>query len=147
MKRNSVQLLFNMFCCEINNKQTKSHACIPLSLKKNPMHPLITALPCLMFWHVLLMMLWLLIGTHLHLSVEFLCRAEHLCPSPGLFGTILVTLCLVVWDLWILRSEPLLRLCSKPVAENAMLCSSFCLLLFSIFLHSMGCLRLGSLDW
>ena len=49
---------------------------------------------------VLLVVLWLLIGL---LSIS-----EALCPSLCLFGTILVTLCLMVWDWRVSRAEPML---------------------------------------
>ena len=48
---------------------------------------------------VLLVVLWLLIGTRSRLLVVgLLSITEALCPSLCLFGTILVTLCLMVWD-------------------------------------------------
>ena len=34
--------------------------------------------------------------------------AEPLCPSRCLFGTILVTLCLMMWDWRVSRGEPML---------------------------------------
>ena len=42
------------------------------------------------------------------LAVGLLSTAEHLCPSRRLFGTILVTLCLMVWNWRVLRAEPML---------------------------------------
>ena len=64
---------------------------------------------CSMCQLVLLMMLWLLIGTRLRLlAVELLCTAEPLYPFRRLFGTILVILCLMAWDWRVLRAEPML---------------------------------------
>ena len=42
------------------------------------------------------------------LIVGVLSIAEALCPSLCLFGTILVTLCLMVWDWRVSRAEPML---------------------------------------
>ena len=51
----------------------------------------------------------LLIGTRSRLLVVGLHSiAEPLCSSLCLFGTILVTVCLMVWDWQVSRSEPLL---------------------------------------
>ena len=59
--------------------------------------------------HVILVVLWLLICTRSCLIVVgFLSIAEPLYPSRCLFGTILVTLCLMVWDWWASRAEPML---------------------------------------
>ena len=63
--------------------------------------------------------------------------AEALCPSLCLFGTILVTLCLMVWDWQVSRAEPMLS-CWYD------LLFLFCLLLFYLFLPSLW--GLGSLD-
>ena len=90
---------------------------------------------CRTCWRVLLVVLWLLIGTRSHpLVVELLSSAEALCPSLCLFGTILVTLCSVVWDWQVSRAEPMLS-CWRD------LLFIFCLLLFYLFLPSMGWLR------
>ena len=87
---------------------------------------------CRMYWRVLLGVLWLLIGTRSHLLIVGLFSiAEALCPSRCLFGTILVTLCLMVWDWRVLRAEPMLS-CWHDLH------SLFCLLLFYLFLPSMG---------
>ena len=49
------------------------------------------------------------IGTRLRLlAVELLSTIEPLCPSQYLFGTILVTQYLMVWDWRLLRAEPML---------------------------------------
>ena len=63
------------------------------------MHPLSVKLPLPYVPSVLLVVLWLLIGTSLrHLAVELLSTVEPLCPSQCLFGTNLVALYLMVWD-------------------------------------------------
>ena len=81
---------------------------------------------------VLLVVLWLLIGTRSRLLVVgLLSIAEALCPSLCLFGTILVTLCLMMWDWRVSRAEPMLY-CWHD------LLFLFCLLLFYHFLPSMG---------
>ena len=57
---------------------------------------------------VLLVVLWLLIGTRSRLLVVGLLSIEEaLLPSLCLFGTILVTLCLMVWDLRVSRADPM----------------------------------------
>ena len=81
---------------------------------------------------VLLVVFWLLIGTRSCLFVVgLLSIAEALCPSLCLFGTILVTLCMMVWDWQVSRAEPMLS-CWHD------LLFLFCLLLFYIILPSMG---------
>ena len=81
---------------------------------------------------VLLVVLWLLIGTRsCLLVVGLLSIAEALCPSLCLFGTILVTPCLMVWDWRVSRADPMLS-CWHD------LLFLFCLLLFYLFLPSMG---------
>ena len=81
---------------------------------------------------VLLVVPWLLIGTRSRLLVlGLLSIAEALCPSLCLFGTILVTLCLMVWDWLVSRAESMLS-CWHD------LLFLFCLLLFHLFLPSMG---------
>ena len=79
---------------------------------------------------VLLVVLWLLIGTDSRLLVVgLLSIAEALCQSLCLFGTILVTLCLMVWDWRVSRAESMLS-CWHDLFL-------FCLLLFYLFLPSM----------
>ena len=85
-----------------------------------------------MYRRVLLVVLWFLIGTRSGLIVVgLLSIAEALCPSRCLFGTILVTPCLMVWDWRVSRAEPML-FCWDD------LLILFCLLLFYLFLPSMG---------
>ena len=55
---------------------------------------------CRMCRRRLLVVLWL--------AVEILSTSEPLSPSQCLFGTILVTLCLMVWDWQVLTAEPML---------------------------------------
>ena len=85
---------------------------------------------------MLLVVLWLLIGTRSRLLVvRLLSIAEPLCPSWCFFGTISVTLCLMVWDWRVSRAEPMLS-CWHD------LLFLFCLLLFYLFLPSTGWLCL-----
>ena len=87
---------------------------------------------CRMCRRVLLVVLWLLIGTRSRLLVlRVLSIAEALFPSLCLFGTSLMTLCLMVWDWQVSRAEPMLS-CWHD------LFFIFCLLLFYLFLSSMG---------
>ena len=81
---------------------------------------------------VLLVMPWLLISTRSSLLVVGLLNiAEALCPSLCLFRTILVILCLMVWDWRVSRAEPML-------SHWHDLLFVFCLLLLYVFLPSMG---------
>ena len=102
-------------------------------IKSNPMHPLNSAFPLLyMCVCVLPMVLWLLIGTRSRLLiVRLFSIAEPLCPSQCLFGTILATLCLMVWDRRVSRAEPM-HFCWH---DRLFL---FCQLLFYLFLPFMG---------
>ena len=82
--------------------------------------------------YYLLVVLWLLKGTLSRLLVVGLLGiAEALCRSMCLFGTIFVTLCLMVWDWRFSRAEPMLS-CWHD------LFFLFCLLLFYLLLPSMG---------
>ena len=65
------------------------------------------------------------------LVVGLLSIAEALVTSLCLFGKILVTLCLMVWDWLVSRAEPMLS-CWHD------LLFLFCLLLFYLSLPSMG---------
>ena len=96
-------------------------------------HCILWAVHCLcrMCRCVLLVVLWLLIGTRSCLLIlGLLSIAEPLCPSWCRFGMILVTLCLMMWDLWISRAEPMLSSWHDLFL--------FWLLLFYVFLPSMG---------
>ena len=65
-------------------------------IKSNPKHPLSGALP---FTYVPARVAGLV--------VSFLSSAAALCLSRCLFRTILVTLCLMVWDWRVSRAEPM----------------------------------------
>ena len=98
-------------------------------IKSNPM-PSFHCI-CRICCHVLLVVLWLLIGTRSRLLVVVLLSiADALCPSLCLFGTILVTLCLMVWDLWVSRAGPMLSCWHN-------LLFLFCLLRFFFSLHGL----------
>ena len=72
------------------------------------------------------------IVTHSSLLIVGLLRiAEALCPSRCLFRTILVTLFLMVWNWRVSRAKPMLS-CWHD------LLFVFCLLLFYLFIPSMG---------
>ena len=83
--------------------------CMLFKIKSNPMHSLSGALPLPYVPRVLLVVLWLQIGTRLCLLVVGLSIAEALCPSWCLFGMILVTLCLMVCNWWVSRPDPMLH--------------------------------------
>ena len=72
---------------------------------------------------------------HRHSFAPPRCRTSHyrrsFVPPLCLFGTILVTLCLMVWDWRVSRAEPMLS-CWHD------LLFLFCLLLFNLFLPSKG---------
>ena len=117
--------------CNLAHRRSAAELCMLFKIKSNPMHPLSGALLCRMCRRVLLVALWLLIGTRSHLPVVgLLSIAESLCPSRCLFGTILVTMCLMVWDWWDSRAETMLSCWHH-------LLFLFCLLLFYLFLPSM----------
>ena len=83
-----VLLIFTIPPCRPSGKT--SNICMLFKIKSNPMHPLSGARLCRMCRRVLLVVLWLLIGTCSRLLVVgLLSIAEALCPSRYLFGTIL----------------------------------------------------------
>ena len=83
--------------------------CMLFKINSNQMHPLSGALPSRMCRHVLLVVLWLLIGTHLRLlAIELISTVEPLCPSQCVFGTNSVSQCLMVSDWQVSRAEPML---------------------------------------
>ena len=113
-------------CCACYFRSSVSQCILCLSSSQWP-----SATFCLTCWRVLLMAHWFLIGYRLRLlAVELLITALPSCPSQYLCRTILVNLCLMVWD-W--RD---LKQCHAHVLEKSAL--SFCLLLFSHFLLYVG---------
>ena len=95
--------------CNLAYRRSGAELCMLFKIKSNPMHPLSGALLCRKCRRVLPVVLWLLIGTRSRLLVVGLLGiAEPLCPSRCLFGTFLVTLCLMVWDWRVSRAEPML---------------------------------------
>ena len=104
-------------------------------IKSNPMHPLSGALP---LSYVPARVTCGALVAHRHSFTHPRCRTsqyrEPLCLSRCLFRTILVTLCLMVWDWRASRAEPMLS-CRHD------LLFLFSLLLFYIFLPLMGWLR------
>ena len=102
------------------------------NIKSNPMHPLSGAL-LLPFVPVRVTRGASVAHRHSFAPpvAGFLSIAEALCPSLCLFGTILVTMCLIAWDWRVSRAEPMLSSWHD-------LLFLFCFLLFYLFLPSMG---------
>ena len=129
--------------CDLAHRRSVAVLCMLYKIRCNPMHPLSGALPvpyvsvrvtrgALVAYRFLM---------HL-LAAEPRSTAGLLSPSQYLFGTILVTLCSMLWDWWVSRVGPIpfcWPSCSLP----------FCLLLFfpfSSFLLWVGIVGLGSSD-
>ena len=96
--------------CNLAHRRSVAELCMLFKIKSNPMHPLSGALP---LPHVQARVtrgdVVAYIGTRSRiLVVGVLSIAEPLCPSRCLFGTILVILCLMVWDWRVSRAEPML---------------------------------------
>ena len=118
--------------CNLSHRRSVAELCMLFKIKSNPMHPLSGALPLPYVPARITVVLWLLICTRSRLLVVgLLSIAEALRSSLCLFGTILVTLCLMVWDWRVSRAEPMLS-CWHDLL---FLC---CPLLFYLFLPSMG---------
>ena len=118
--------------CNLTHRRSVAELCMLFKIKSNPMHLLTGALICRMCRRVFLVVLLLLIGTRSRLFVVgLLSIAEPLCHNRCLFGTILVTLCLMAWDWRVSRAEPML-FCWHD------LLFPFCHQLFYLFLPSMG---------
>ena len=105
-------------------------------IKSNPMHPLYGALP---LPYVPPRVTRGALVAHRHSFAPPCCRTSQyprtFVPSLCLFGTILVTLCLMVWDWRVSISEPMLS-CWHELF--------FCLILFYLLIPSMGWLcRVG----
>ena len=95
--------------CNLANRRSVAEFCMVFKIRSNPMHRFTGVLPLPYVPARVTVVLWLLRGTRLFLlAVELLSKVEPLCPSRCLFGTIMVTLCLMVWDLRVLRAEPML---------------------------------------
>ena len=85
--------------CNLAHRRSVAELCMLFKIKRNPMHPLSGALPLPYVPACVTVVLWLLIGTlSCLLVVGLLSIAEPLCSFRCLSGTILVTLCLMVWD-------------------------------------------------
>ena len=140
--RSAVFLAGAVLDCNLAHRRSVAELCMLFKIKNNPMHPLSGALPLPYVPGMFLMVLWLLIGTRSPLLVVgLLSIAESLCPSRCLFGTILVTLCLMVWNWRVSRAEPMLSCWHN-------LLFIFCLLLFYLlFLPSMGWLCGVGIFW
>ena len=118
--------------CNLAHRLSVAELCMLFKIKSNPMHPLSSALS---LPYVPAHATPGALVAHRHsfalLVVGLLSIAEPLCPSRCLFGTILVTLCLMMWDWRVSRAEPMLS-CWHD------LLLLWCLLLFYLLLPSMG---------
>ena len=75
---------------------------------------------------VLLSVLWLLIGIRLRLlAVELLNTAGTLYHTQCCYGTVLVTLCFMVWDWQVLRARQMFIYWTKLLAPLLLLVFSF----------------------
>ena len=116
--------------CNLVHRRSVSVLCMPCKIKSNHFHPLSFALPLLYVPARVTRGVWLLIGTRLpFLAVELLSIADPLYPYQCLFGTILPC----VW--WCGTVDFQEQNQCFPVG---LICFIFCLLLFSLFLPSMG---------
>ena len=119
--------------CNLAHRRSVTELCMLFKIKSNPMHPLSGALP--LPYVAALVTLGALVA-HRHLFAPPRCRTfqyrRSFVPfSLCLFGTILMTLCLMVWDWRVSRAEPMLSCCHD-------LLFLFCLLVFYLFLSFMG---------
>ena len=122
--RSAVFLTRGVLGCNLADRRSVTLLSVPFKIKSNAMpHFTETCHLCSMCWRVFLLMLWLLKGTSfILLAVELLSTAGPLCPSQYLSGTILMTMCLMVWDWRVFRAESmsscwfnLLFLLSPPI--------------------------------
>ena len=66
--------------CNLAPRWSVAVLCMLFNIKSNPMHPLNGELPLPMCWNMLLVVLWLFIGTQLCLhAVDLLSTTGHLC--------------------------------------------------------------------
>ena len=119
--------------CNLAHRRSVAELYMLFKFKSNPMHPLSGTL---LLPYVPASVTRGALVAHRHSFTPPLCRtsysiAEHLCPFRCLFGTILNTLCLMVWDWHVSRAEPMLY-CWHDLLVL------FCLLLFYLFLPFLG---------
>ena len=139
--RSAVFLAGGVLDCNLAHRRSVAELFMLFKIKSNPMHPLSCALPLPICLRVLLVVLWLLIGTRSRLPVVgLLSIAEPLCPSRCLFGTFLVTLCLMVWTGGFQEQSQCFLV--------GMICSFFFVSYYFIFLllRWVDCVGLGSSD-
>ena len=113
------------------HRRSVAELCMLFKINSNPMHPLSGALS---LPYVPARVTRGALVAHRHSFAASRCRTSHYrrtFVSQCLFGTILVTLCLMVCDWRVSRAEPVLS-CWHD------LLFLFCLLLFYLFLPSMG---------
>ena len=127
--------------CNLAHRRSVAELCMLFKIKSNPMHPLSGALPLpYVPARVTRGALVAHIGTRSRLAVVgVLSITEPLCPSLCLFGTILLTLCLMVWDWRASRAEPMLS-----CWHLLFLFVSYYFI--SFFLQWNGCVGLGFSD-
>ena len=117
--------------CNLAHRRSVAELCMLFNIKSDPMHHLSGALA---LPYVPARVTRGALVAHRHSFaphvVGLLSIAEALCPSLCLFGTLLVTLCLIVWDWRVSRAEPILSCWHY-------LLFIFGLLLFYLFFPSM----------
>ena len=95
--------------CNLAHRRSVAALCMLFKIKSNPMHPLSGALPLPYLSARVTRGAFVTYRQSLRLlAVELLNSVEPLCPSQCHFGTILVTLYLMVWDRRVLRTQPML---------------------------------------
>ena len=118
--------------CNLSHRRYVAELCMLFKIKSNPMHPLSCALP---LPYVPACVTRGALDAYRHSFAPPRCRTSQyrrtFLPYRCLFGTILETLCLMVWDWRVSRVEPMLS-CRHD------LLFLWCLLLFYFFLPSMG---------
>ena len=121
--------------CKFAHRRYVAELCMLFKIKSNPMYPLSGALPLL---YVPAPVTHGALVAHIGTRSSLLSITEPLCPSRCFFGTILVTLYMLVWNWRVSRAEPM------PSCWHDLL-FLWCLLLFYFLLLWVGCVWLGSL--
>ena len=118
--------------CNLAHRRSVAELCMIFKIYSNPMHPLSAALP---LPYVPARVTRGALVAHRHSFAPPRCRTSQyrrtFVPPSVSHGTILVTLCLMVWDPRVSKAEPMLS-CWHD------LLFLWCLLLFYLLLPSMG---------
>ena len=126
--------------CNLAHRWSLSELCMLFKIKSNPMHILSCALPLL---YMPARVTRGALVAHRHSFAPPRCRTSLYCrtfvSSRCFFGTILVTLYLMMWDWLVSRKQPML-FCWHD------LLFLFCLLFIFFFLTWVGYVGLGSSD-